>query len=113
MKNPLGFKAARNKVIRSLLAGRAYILFEPREVREEKNLLDTEEVKIEEVIQLLRRCVGTQFRCTPHHVSREIPVYVFQPTVARERWYIKAYFLEGGEALEPVIFISVHKQQLE
>jgi hypothetical protein len=107
----LGFRLARKKTIAALQAGPAYIQFEDRAVREGKNLLDTGEVTPDEVVALLRLCRGSrdQYTETPHHRDQSIPVHQFKPVQGRVRWYIKVYFLERIEGLEPATFISVHK----
>jgi hypothetical protein len=107
----LGFVTARRKTIAALLVGGRYIVFEPRDARESKNLLDTGAVTPEELIALLRACRGSsdQYRETPHHAAPSIPVHQFKPVVRGVRWYIKVYFLEGTEALEPAVFVSVHR----
>ena len=107
----LGFRLAREKTVAALRAGPQFILFEERESRGSKNLLDSGEVSLEQVIFLLRVCRGShdQYRETPHHFVPEIPVHEFKPVRQGVRWYIKVYFMEGVEELEPAIFISVHK----
>ena len=107
----LGFRLARAKTIDALRAGPQFILFENREDRASKNLLFTGEITPEEVVALLRICRGTrdQYAETPHHRIPAVPVHEFKPVRKRTRWYIKVYFLEGTEELEPAIFISVHK----
>src|SRR3712207_2025788 len=109
----LGFRKARSKTIDALRAGPGFILFEDRQARESKNLLDTGEVSPEDVIALLRLCRGTedQYREPPHHFSADIPVHEFKPVQQGVRWYIKVYFLEGTDELEPATFISVHRSQ--
>ena len=107
----LGFTKAQRKTIAALQAGPAYILFEDRAARQSKNLLDTGEVTPDDVIGLLRLCRGSrdQYDETPHHRDQSIPVHQFKPVQGRVRWYIKVYFLERVEGLEPATFISVHK----
>ena len=107
----MGFREARQRVIRSLVAGDYQ--FEIREVVEGKNLLDTGEVTPAEVVALLQRCRGDQYSCAPHHADPSVPVHVFLPARGAEQWYIKAYLVarppdEGGEE-DFAVFISVHK----
>lgn len=80
-------------------------------MREGKNLLDTGDVTPAEVIALLLLCRGSkdQYDESPHHRDRSIPVHEFKPIQQEVRWYIKVYFLEGTDELEPAIFISVYK----
>lgn len=73
----MGFKDARQRVIRSLRAGDYQ--HEAREVSEGKNLLDTGEVTPDEVVALLQRCRGDQYSCGPHHSAPEVPVHLFRP----------------------------------
>src|SRR5262249_38588133 len=85
----MGFRDARQRVIRSLLAGNWQI--EIRDVVEGKNLLERGEVTPAEVVELLQRCRGNQYQCTPHHADASVPVHVFLPVLRSEQWYIKAY----------------------
>jgi hypothetical protein len=97
----VGFKEVRNRVIACLIAG--LYLFENRDVVEGKNLLQTGEVLPEELIGLLNRCRGNQFEQRLHHFDQSVTVYIFKPTHAAGRWYIKLYFAD-----ESTVFISVH-----
>jgi hypothetical protein len=107
----MGFRDARQRVIRSLLAGDYQ--FEIREVVEGKNLLEMGEVTPAEIVALLQRCRGDQYRCAPHHADASVPVHVFLPVQMGEQWYIKAYLVAGvpDEQVEGdiAVFISVHK----
>lgn len=109
----LGFRLARSKTIQALQAGPEFILFEPRPSRQSKNLLDTGEVTPEDVVALLQCCRGSrdQYRETEHHFVAGVPVHEFLPVQHQVRWYIKVYFLNGTEELEPAIFISVHQSE--
>jgi hypothetical protein len=69
----------------------------------EKNLLATREVTAEFVARLLMRCAGWEYSTSKHHF-RDVQCHVFTPTMAGERWYVKAYF-EPPKA----VFISVHR----
>ena len=108
----MGFKKVRQEAIRALEEGR--VQHEARDEVDEKNLLLTGEVSVDQVVRLLRACQGTQYSCAPHHVVREIDVHVFKPHTRlepkgdRKRWYIKLYFLEPD-----VWFISVHQSNKE
>ena len=75
-----------------------------------RDLLDAGEITAEEVVALLRCCRGShdQYRETPHHRLRGVPVHVFKPVHYGIRWYVKVYFIDGTRELEPAIFISVH-----
>lgn len=55
---------------------------------------------------MLRRCNRGDYEVAPLRDDPTVDVHVFQPTVARERWYIKAYFVEFDEQV--AVVISVH-----
>jgi len=104
----MGFREARQRLVRSLLAGNYQ--HEIREVVEGKNLLDTGEVSPDEVVALLQRCRGDQYDCAPHHAEPAVPVHVFRPVREGEQWYVKAYLLgEDPDGTDAAVFISVHK----
>lgn len=101
----MSLKEARTRLISALRQGR--FEHEPREVLAEKNLLAIGEVGPEEVITMLQRTRGDQYKEAQHHWDAEVTVRVFTPEVGGVRWYIKAYFLEGPQEL--ATFISVHR----
>ena len=80
---------------------------EPRPFASGKNLLATGEMTVAEVIRLLRRCPGTRYEVSVHHIDPTLEVNIFKPTAAGVRWYIKSYLVESDEIT--VIFISVHE----
>ena len=79
---------------------------ERRYAVEEKNLLAMGAIEAEDVVILLQRCRGSEYRVTRHHWDREIEVHGFTPVVDEIRWYMKAYFL-GDTAW----FISIHRSE--
>lgn len=97
----MGFKEARALLIEALQSDQ-YRAEDRSDVRE-KNLLDTEEVTPAFVIHLLNRCAGWEYGTSKHHFQ-DVWCHTFTPQLGAERWYIKAYFQPGGEA----VFISVH-----
>jgi len=70
---------------------------------DEKNLLLTGKVTIEDVIQAIRSTKGDNFTRSKHHFDSSIEVYIFKPHTSGRSWYIKCYLLEPD-----VWFISVH-----
>jgi len=100
----MGFRETRQRLIAALEDGR--FQHEIRGAVEEKNLLAIGDVSAREVIAMLRRCRGNQHRSSPHARDRNVTVHEFMPLVSRERWYIKAYFLE-----DEAWFISVHRSE--
>jgi hypothetical protein len=98
----LGFVAARSLLIDALESGR--FQHEARRDIEIKNLLAVGEVSVEFVIELLRACRGNQYRESPYHFDAAIACHEFKPVVARQAWYVKAYFLSSD-----AVFISVHR----
>ena len=101
----MGLNDARKALIKALEDGD--FRHEPRDILSEKNLLAMGEVTENDVIHMLRRTRGDQYSSSPHDWDAETVVHVFRPEVHREKWYVKAYFLDppGGSAM----FISVHK----
>jgi hypothetical protein len=97
----MGFKEVRALLIEALRSG-VYDV-EKRADTEEKNLLATREVTPEFVARLILRCASWEYSTSKHHF-RDVQCHVFTPTMAGERWYIKAY-LEPANA----VFISVHR----
>ncbi len=65
---------------------------------DQKNLLQTGEVTLEEALDLMARTRGDQASCSKHHFDTTIDVWVFRP----QGWYIK-FYLQGG-----CWFISFH-----
>jgi hypothetical protein len=97
----MGFRAARARLVQALREG--CYEHEARDALGEKNLLAVGEVTAAEVIRLLLRCKGHQFRRSLHHFDPTIDVFEFTPDLAEERWYVKAYFVSTNAVL-----ISVH-----
>ena len=98
----MGFLDVRVLLIDALEAGR--VQHEFRADMESKNLLAVGEVTPEFVVSLLRRCRGSQCRCSPHHFDQRVLCHQFTPQLNGERWYLKAYFLSAD-----AVFISVHQ----
>jgi hypothetical protein len=73
----MGFRAARQQVIQSLLDGNFQI--EAREAVESRNLLELGLVTPAHVVELLRRCRGDQYESSPHHLDSSVSVHVFRP----------------------------------
>lgn len=101
----MGLRSARAATIEALRSGN--FDHEVGETRAEKNLLAIGAVSPGHVIDLLRRCRGGDYSESPHHWDRSVSVHVFTPQAGGQRWYIKAYFIEGFG--EKATFISVHR----
>jgi len=101
----MGLRAARAATIEALRTGN--FDHEVGETRAEKNLLAIGGVSLDEVIDLLRRSRGDDYRESPHHWDRTVSVHVFTPQVDGHRWYIKVYFIDGFG--ETATFISAHR----
>src|SRR4051794_849836 len=101
----MGFLEARRATIQALRDGR--FQHEERAQAEDKNLLASGEVSVEEVVALLSRCRGDQHQTTRHHSDRTQPVDIFRPTDGQARWYIKSYLVELDGIT--AFFISVHR----
>ena len=97
----MGFKQFKREVIACLASGR--IRHEQRRGIDVKNLLATGTVSCEEVAALIGKARGTDYRCSPHHFDRSIPVHIVQVHHKEKHWYIKWYMVEPNSW-----FISVH-----
>lgn len=71
---------------------------------DEKNLLLTGKVTVDEVIELINATKGPGYSTSKHHLSDDIDVHIFKPKKDGTKWYIKCYLIEPD-----VWFISVHK----
>lgn len=92
----MGFKNAKSKVIRDLLAGD--YAHEARGSIDEKNLLQSGKLSPNEVAAVLKMSRGQDYSSSPHHQDSSIEVHVIK---CRD-WYVKFYF-------DPyTMFISVH-----
>lgn len=80
-----------------------HIRFEDRTDMQEKNLLYAGAVDEEFVVRLIRRCRGWEYSTSRHHARPDTWCHVLTPEFGGERWYIKAFFLDGR-----AVFISVH-----
>jgi len=96
----LGLKDVRKKAIDCLKGGRVQHDTDRSGNIDEKNLLVTGQITVDEVIELINATKGTQFETSNHHSIIGLEVHVFSP----KGWYIKCYFIEPD-----VFFISVHK----
>ena len=100
----MSFGEARDRLIDALRDGRYG--HEARDALAERNLLAIGAVTADDVIRMLRRCRGGQFRESPHHFDRTVTVLEFRPLIGAERWYVKAYFIA-----DRAVFISVHRAE--
>lgn len=91
----MSFKKAKSEVIAALSSNRFR-----HEYRQDgqKNLLQTGEMTIQEVLELVAKTRGAEATSSPHHMDATIPVWVFRP----KGWYIKFYLLKE------CWFISLH-----
>lgn len=97
----MGFKDVRTLLVDALHSGRFQ-----HELRADqgKNLLAVGEVDAGFVANLLQRCAGRDYSCTPHHFDQRVVCHTFKPSHQGYRWYVKAYFLSAD-----AVFISVHR----
>lgn len=96
----MGLKDVRKKAIKCLKSGCIQHETDRSGNIDEKNLLVTGQVSVEEVIKLINATKGSGFKSVKHHSLKDIDVYIFKPN----NWYIKCYFIEPD-----IFFISVHK----
>lgn len=100
----MGLKDIRVEVIRKLQEGR--VLHETTRSGDidEKNLLLTGKITVEEVIELIHATKGPGYSTSKHHLDRSIDVHIFKAKKGEIEWYIKCYLIEPD-----LWFISVHK----
>ena len=94
----MGYDASKRQAIQALHERR---FRHERRSGENKNLLETGEVTIEEAIQLLGQTRGTEATSSPHHFDRSVDVWVLRP----RGWYIKFY------VMDLCWFISFHQSE--
>lgn len=97
----MGLKDVRSKAIGCLKSGKIQHDTDRSGKIDEKNLLATGQVTVDEVIEQLNKTKGTEYESSPHHTVENIEVHIFKP---KSGWYIKCYFIEPD-----IFFISVHK----
>lgn len=95
------FKDIKRRVIECLREGN--IEFAVRHNVDIKNLLSTGDVTPYELIAVITRAGGDDYRVSPHHLDSRINVHIITVVCSGLSWYIKWYF--GGA---DSIFISVH-----
>lgn len=96
----MGLKDIRVKAIGCLKSGQIQHDTDRSGSIDEKNLLVTGQITVEEVIELIKRTKGGEFETSEHHYIKGLDVHVFKPS----EWYIKCYFIEPD-----IFFISVHR----
>ncbi len=94
----LGFKEVKRRVILALEKG-TYI-HEARASIDEKNLLQSGDVSADDVLDIIKRCMGQHHTSGKHHFL-ECEVHVLK----RDGWYIKFHFDQDPDT----VFISVHQ----
>lgn len=67
---------------------------------DEKNLLVTGQISVDDVIELIKQIKGGDFETSSHHFIAGLDFHIFKPN----GWYIKCYFIEPD-----IFFISVHR----
>ena len=98
----MGFKEAKRWLVESLINGN-YIIYTERPNIEDKNLLHTEEVDVDLVLEKVKMCRGFNHKreedCS---MADDNYMHVFKI----EGWYIK-YFLSNCK----VFIVSVHEEE--
>tara|TARA_R110000850_G_scaffold214249_3_gene340173 strand:- start:4574 stop:4858 length:285 start_codon:yes stop_codon:yes gene_type:complete len=94
----MGFKAAKAALINALKNGN-YQHAERGSI-DVKNLLAIGRVTAEELIEVIKRCDGTQHSCSKHHQVKELDVHL----IKCNEWYVRFFFITPD-----VWFISVHQ----
>lgn len=96
----MGFKQVKKDILTALVHG--CYQHEIRNNYIDKNKLQTGEIDVETVIEIIHRSTGNDYSKSSHHQANEIDVHI----IKREGWYIKYYLIDDGEM---GIFISVHQ----
>ncbi|CAD2245804.1 hypothetical protein [Xanthomonas arboricola] len=95
----MGFKDVKEKVIKDLVDGN--YAHEARNNIDEKNLLLVGKISAAEVVEIIKKCGGNNYKSFPHYLDSQIKVHELKVRA----WYVKFYF-------DPdTLFISVHKQE--
>lgn len=103
----MGFRDARAKLLDCLRSGN--FGHWPRDDLFLKNWLAAGRVSESEVIRLLLRCNGSQYRIGNQISPAGTQVHEFFPLAGEVEWYIKAYLDdEGGPAVIEAVFMSIH-----
>ncbi|MCK9504225.1 MAG: hypothetical protein M0Q95_08580 [Porticoccaceae bacterium] len=97
----MGYRDVKAQVLSCLRTGD--ILHESRGDIDIKNLLATGQVTLAEVVEVIGRSRGSDYRCSPHHSVDGVDVHIIQRRHEGVDWYIKWYFVEPT-----TVFISVH-----
>lgn len=100
---PLGLKEVRTAVVEKLKAGRIQHDTTRSGDIDEKNLLLTGKVTVEEVIEAINATKGPNYSTSKHHTDGSIDVHIFKSKKKTVNWYIKCYMIEPD-----IWFISVH-----
>ena len=99
----MGFRDAKRQLIECLLDGKIGHELERSEI-DVKNLLVTGAASADDVAEVIRRCRGNEYECSPHHLDETIDVHIVKTSHGGRSWYIKWYFLYPN-----AVFISVHE----
>lgn len=103
----MGFLDARRRLLECLRSGD--FGHWPRKDLFRKNWLAAGRVSEDEIIRLLGRCTGNQYRRGLQTSPAGTAVHEFLPRDGAVQWYIKAYLDEDtGTAVIEAVFMSVH-----
>lgn len=102
-RGPLGLKDVRVAVIKKLEEGRIQHETTRSGDINEKNLLLTGRVTVDEVVEIIMATKGTGFTTSKLHGYDNIDVHIFEHKKKGINWYIKCYLIEPD-----IWFISVH-----
>lgn len=100
----MGLKTIKVEVVKKLQDGRIQHETSRSGDINEKNLLLTGAITVEEVIELVNSTKGDDYSTSKHHLDKSIDVHVFKAKKSGVSWYIKCYLIEPD-----VWFISVHR----
>jgi hypothetical protein len=90
----MGFKEDKARILEALRLGR--VLHEDRTAQEDKNLLDSGSVSLDEALRIIGATRGLQAASSPHHLDLQVRVWILKPTHQGVSWYIKCY-LDGDK----------------
>ena len=85
MSKKIGFKEAKRRAIEAL-RDKTYDIEARREIKT-KNLLYSNAVSEEEIIDVISRCRGQDHEMGPHDMVKTVDVHILR----KDGWYIKFY----------------------
>ncbi|AWB67161.1 hypothetical protein C2869_12260 [Saccharobesus litoralis] len=80
----MGFKDARQQLLECLAEGN--ISHQARNNIDVKNLLETGQISVDMVTDIVKRARGHNYECSPHHTIKSIDVHIIKTIVKAIRF---------------------------